>query len=146
MSKAECNIMHWFCTNCSKFALDTVKTIYNINVKQQELELELSQFKHIITVTKFNSLESELEKMKEIFSTKYDAVENELKKVKENVTSIETRNNVLIAKKIAESEEKSKSLVQPPWAEVVDKQVNSKFEQFTSQFSEVKEAIKETKP
>lgn len=156
--------VHWYCKTCNKSVVGVIKLFSNLKLRVEELETRVSAISDEV-----NSNKKSLEKLDEICNGKLPDKLNETidSKIAEAVAKIDKSLSIVsenyeeLKKQTSETEVKLETAIeaklvektvntikndlQPSWASMVGKEVETKLEQVSGDVTRVKTVIEDTK-
>lgn len=131
---SQCDTVHWFCGKCNAGAEKLLGLLVRLENRIEVLEHE------IVKIQKEG---------KESHSALAKQIENETKrledKLEESKNTIRAEIETLIEQKIEDAESKQKTSVEPKWADIVSKEVDTKLDKVTNDVVRVQSVVEETR-
>jgi len=135
-------ILHWYCNSCNKSVANVIKLFSSLKVKGDGIERlnticagEFPDTMATVIDSKINEAVVKIE----------DKINKSLLSITEQVNKTDTKLETAIEAKLVQSVAEIKKDLEPTWASLVTKEVDSKFEKVSRDVTSVKTVLEDTR-
>lgn len=138
--------LHWYCTACNKNVANTIMLFSNLKLKVDKIEEKLDKIcEGVLPVKLANSVEAKISEALVNVETKVNKLLTDFQGLKDQVCSSETKLETAIEAKLVDSVDSIKKKLEPSWASMVNKEVNTQFERVSKDVTDVKLVLEDTR-
>jgi len=163
--------VHWYCMTCIKNVANVIKLVSSLKQRLEKVSEQVTLMSAQVTTNKdklthyekkvdeicegklpdtlARAIELKITQAVTSMESKVTALASDMKELKDQACITETKLDTAIEAKLVENISKSvdqiKKDMQPSWADIVGKEVNSKFEKVTGDVTKVQTALDETR-
>jgi hypothetical protein len=136
---------HWYCKACNKSVTATIQLFSSLRLKVENLEEKFNKLCDGILPDKMaKSIESKISEAVDKFETKMNKLAADFQGLKDQVSASDIKLETIIEAKLVDSVDSIKKNLEPSWASIVNKEVNTQFERVSKDVSTVQLVLEDT--
>lgn len=149
--------VHWYCKSCNKSVANVIKLVSSLTLKIDAVEANVTKLSKKIDVCdkRVDDLSEGIlpdnlskvinSKISEAVDSKLKQIQDDFKGLKDLVSKTETKLENTIETRMVESVDSIKKDLEPTWASIVGKEVDTKFEKVSNDVTLVQSVLEDTR-
>ena len=137
--------LHWYCNSCNSSIVNVIKLFSSLKTKVDDIDNKLNSIcDGILPVKIEESIDNKIKVGVGEIEMKVNKLISEFQEIRDQVSIAETKLDTAIEAKLVTSMDSIKKNLEPTWASIVNKEVNTQFQRVSSDVTSVKTVLEDT--